>query len=134
MVKRILMLLCQGLAGRGWCRGDAFIVGAIGVVVALTVVFILFPVAIILTSAFRDEEDTFALAQFADKFFDRSVWGLDCLSSTLRCGVAWNTLILAIAVGFGATALGRWWRRALDGALPACCAFWRCCRSLRRRL
>jgi len=33
-----LMLLCQGLAGRGWCRGDAFIVSAIGVVVALTVI------------------------------------------------------------------------------------------------
>ena len=101
-----LMLLCQGLAGRGWCRGDAFIVGAIGVVVALTVIFVLFPVVIILTSAFRDDEGAFALAQFADKFFDRSVWGLDCLGSTLRCGVAWNTLILAIAVGFGATALG----------------------------
>src|SRR6266852_4627321 len=43
-----LMLLCQGLAGRGWCRGDAFIVGAIGVVVALTVIFVLFPVVIIL--------------------------------------------------------------------------------------
>ena len=101
-----LMLLCQGLAGRGWCRGDAFIVGSIGVVVALTVIFVLFPVVIILTSAFRDDEGAFALAQFADKFFDRSVWGLDCLGSTLRCGVAWNTLILAIAVGFGATALG----------------------------
>ncbi len=101
-----LMLLCQGLAWRGWCRGDAFIVGAIGAVVALTVIFVLFPVVIVLASAFRDEEGAFALAQFAEKFFDRSVWGFDCLSSTLRCGVAWNTLILAIAVGFGATALG----------------------------
>ena len=25
-----LMLTCYGLAGRGWCRGDAFVVGAIG--------------------------------------------------------------------------------------------------------
>src|SRR5260370_5513337 len=100
------MLLCQGLRGRGWCRGDAFIIGAIGAVVALTVIFVLFPVVIVLTSAFRDDEGAFALAQFADKFFDRSVWGLDCLDSTLRCGVAWNTLVLAIAVGFGATALG----------------------------
>jgi len=66
----------------------------------------LFPVLIILASAFRDQEGAIALAQFSDKFFDRSVWGLDCLGSTLRCGVAWNTLILAIAVGFGATALG----------------------------
>src|SRR5258706_373818 len=41
--------------------------------------------------SFRDDEGAFALAQFADKFFDHSVWGLDCLGSTLRCGVAWNT-------------------------------------------
>src|SRR5258707_1392217 len=101
-----LMVVCHVFAGRGWCRSDAFIVGVIGVVVALTVIFVLFPVVIILTSAFRDDEGAFALAQFADKFFDRSVWGLDCLGSTLRCGVAWNTLVLAIAVGFGATALG----------------------------
>jgi len=69
-----LMLLCQGLAGRGWCRGDAFIVGAIGVVVALTVIFVLFPVVIILTSAFRDDEGAFALAQFARSLGQNSVY------------------------------------------------------------
>jgi predicted lysophospholipase L1 biosynthesis ABC-type transport system permease subunit len=30
-----LMLLCRGLAARGWCRGDAFVTSAIGLVVAL---------------------------------------------------------------------------------------------------
>jgi iron(III) transport system permease protein len=101
-----LMLLCQGLAGRGWCRGDAFIVSSIGSVVALTVIFVFFPVTTILTSALRDEAGGAAVGQFVSKFFDRSVWGLDCVTSGLRCGVAWNTLFLAILVGFGSTALG----------------------------
>jgi len=101
-----LMLLCHGLAARGWCRGDAFVVSAIGVVIALTIIFVFFPIAIILTSAVKDESGALALSVFAAKFFDRSVWGLDCIASGLRCGVAWNTLFLAVLVGFGTTALG----------------------------
>ena len=101
-----LILLCHGLAARGWCRGDAFVVSAIGLVIASTMIFVFFPVAIILTSAIKDDSGALALGVFAEKFFDRSVWGLDCIASNLRCGVAWNTLFLAVLVGFGTTALG----------------------------
>jgi iron(III) transport system permease protein len=101
-----LMLLCHGLAGRGWCRGDTFVVGAIGSVVALTALFVFFPVTIILTSAIQDDSGALALGVFAEKFFDRSIWGLHCLGSGLHCGVAWNTLLLAVLVGIGTTALG----------------------------
>jgi iron(III) transport system permease protein len=101
-----LMLLSHGLAARAWCRGDAFVVSAIALVVALIAVFVFFPVTTILASAFQDNAGTFSLAAFADKFFDQSVWGLDCLTSGLRCGVAWNTLFLAVLVGVGTTALG----------------------------
>src|SRR6185295_18098686 len=101
-----LMLLCHGLAARGWCRGDAFVVGAIGSVVALTIIFVFFPVATILTSAVKDDSGALALGQFGAKFFDNSIWGLDCVTSSLRCGVAWNTLFLAVLVGFGTTGLG----------------------------
>lgn len=101
-----LILLCQGLAARGWCRGDAFVVGAIGTIVALITAFVFFPIATILASAFRDNAGAFAPGAFAAKFIDRSVWGLDCLTANLRCGVAWNTLFLAILVGVGSTVLG----------------------------
>ncbi len=101
-----LMLLCQGLAGRGWCRGDAFIVGSIAMVVATVGIFVFFPVFQILISALKDDQDNLALGVFAAKFFDNSVWGLDCLYSSLRCGVAWNTLFLAIVVGAGSTLFG----------------------------
>ncbi|HEX8666391.1 MAG TPA: iron ABC transporter permease [Beijerinckiaceae bacterium] len=101
-----LMLLSHGLAARAWCRGDAFVVSAIALVVALIAVFVFFPVTTILASAFQDNAGNLSAAAFAEKFFDQSVWGLDCLTSGLRCGVAWNTLFLAVLVGVGTTALG----------------------------
>ncbi|NBJ12644.1 ABC transporter permease [Microvirga arsenatis] len=101
-----LIVLCHGLAARGWCRGDAFVTSSIGVVIALITVFVFFPVTTILASAFADNNGNFAPAEFVAKFLDKSIWGLDCLSSNLRCGVAWNTLFLGLLVGVGTTALG----------------------------
>src|SRR5215207_9255066 len=101
-----LMLLCHGLAARAWCRGDVFVVASIALVVALIALFVFFPVTTILASAFQDKAGGFSPAAFLDKFTESSVWGLDCLSGGLRCGVAWNTLFLAVAVGIGSTVLG----------------------------
>ncbi|HHS89628.1 MAG TPA: iron ABC transporter permease, partial [Rhodobacteraceae bacterium] len=44
-------------------------------------------------------------AIFLSKLFDDRIWGLGCLAGS-RCGVAWNSLFLAIAVGAITTALG----------------------------
>jgi iron(III) transport system permease protein len=101
-----LIILCHGLAARGWCRGDAFVTSSIGIVIALIIVFVFFPVSTILASAFADNNGNFAPLEFVAKFMDRSIWGLDCLTSDLRCGVAWNTLFLGLLVAFGTTALG----------------------------
>ena len=102
----LLIILCHGLAALGWCRGDSFVTSSIGVVIALIIVFVFFPVTTILASAFADNSGNFAPYEFFEKFLDRSIWGLDCLSSDLRCGVAWNTLFLGLLVGVGTTALG----------------------------
>ena len=101
-----LMLLCEGLAMRGFCRGDGFTVGAIGLVVATIAAFVFFPILVVLTSAFQDNAGHFAPARFFAALFDSSIWGLDCLRSSLRCGVAWNTLFLALLVAAGSTLLG----------------------------
>jgi iron(III) transport system permease protein len=101
-----LMLLCHGLAARGHSRGDAFLTGAVGLVVGLVVLFVFFPVATVLVSAVRDDAGAFAPRLFVVKAFDRSIWGLDCLTGPLRCGVAWNTLFLAVLVGVATTLLG----------------------------
>lgn len=101
-----VMLLTQGLARRGFCRGDAFTTSAIGLIVALIGLFVIFPVAEILVSAFKDEAGRFAPVEFTAKFFDSSIWGLGCVVGGTNCGVAWNTLLLAVVVGVGTTALG----------------------------
>jgi iron(III) transport system permease protein len=101
-----LVLLCHGLAARGWVKGDAFLASAIGLVVALVTVFVFLPIGTVLASAVRDDAGALALGALAGKLLDRSVWGLDCLTGPLRCGVAWNTLFLAVLVAAGTTLLG----------------------------
>ena len=59
-----LVLLCHGLAARGFMKGDAFLTSTIGLVVGLVVVFVFWPVATVLSSAVRDEGGALAPAVF----------------------------------------------------------------------
>ena len=102
----LMMLLANGLAARGWCRGDVFVVASIAWIVALTGFFVFFPVGKVLASAFLDRAGAFDAAGFAAKITDGSIWGLGCLGAGRQCGVAWNTLALAIVVGLASTLLG----------------------------
>src|SRR6266446_2496871 len=102
----LLMLFCVGLAAKGAFNGDRFVSGGIGAVVALVVVFVFFPVSRVLVGAVEDSSGAFAPSEFWAKLSAREVWGLDCLSSSAGCGVAWNTLILGVLVGASTTALG----------------------------
>jgi len=102
----LLLLLCHGLAYRGVCRGDLFTTSAIGIVILLIGLFIFFPVSIILKSALVDQSGALAPSAFVARFFDSSIWGLGCVTSNTNCGVAWNTLILAVLCGVITTLLG----------------------------
>ncbi len=101
-----LFFTTQGLAARGAVKGDVFVVGAIGLILAIVALFIFFPVTQILASAFRDDDGVYALSIFFPKLFSRKIWGLHCLYSAVGCGVAWNSLFLALLVGAGTTILG----------------------------
>jgi iron(III) transport system permease protein len=106
MATAFLFLFTQGIAARGAVNGDVFVVSAIGGVVALVSVFVFFPIAKMLTAAFITEEQTYSAVVFFSKFLDDRLWGLACLTSGAKCGVAWNSLFLAIIVGALTTALG----------------------------
>lgn len=100
-----LFLFTQGIAARGAVNGDVFVVSAIGGVIVIVATFVFFPIAKMLIAAFITEDGGYSVMVFAAKFFDDRLWGLGCLAGT-RCGVAWNSLFLAILVGFITTALG----------------------------
>lgn len=101
-----LFLLTRGLALRGLVAGDAFVAGSLGLVIALTLLFIGLPVLQMLIIPFKVEGGGWALAPFVDRLLDPKIWRLSCLTTGASCGVAWNTLALAITVGLLTTLLG----------------------------
>ena len=102
----LLVLLCHGLAYRGFCRGDLFTTSTVGVVVLLISLFIFLPVATILRSALVDNNGSWALGEFVDRLLSSTIWGLGCLGGGTACGVAWNTLVLGVLTGVITTLLG----------------------------
>ena len=106
LASSFLFLLTQGIAARGAINGDVFVVGAIGFVIAIVGAFVFLPIVNMLMSAFITEDGSYSFLVFAGKFFDDRLWGLSCLIGPGRCGVAWNSLFLAVCVGFLTTVLG----------------------------
>jgi iron(III) transport system permease protein len=100
-----LFLFTQGVAARGAVNGDVFVTAAIGGVIAVVTIFVFFPIAKMLLAAFVTDDGGYSVLGFFPKFMDSRIWGLGCLQGG-RCGVAWNSLILAILVGILTTALG----------------------------
>ena len=101
-----LFLLTRGLALRGLVAGDAFVAGSLGLVIALTLLFIGLPVLQMLIIPFKAEGGGWAFAPFVDRLLDPKIWRLSCLTTGAGCGVAWNTLALGITVGLLSTLLG----------------------------
>ena len=100
------MILSLGLADRGFFKGDAFVAGAFVAVGTLVAVFTFFPVVKILIQAIQDSDGAFSSSAFVARLATEKIWGLSCIAGSRRCGVAWNTLLLATACAIGCTALG----------------------------
>lgn len=102
----LLMIAAFGTARRGFFKGDLFVASAVVGCSALLLLFIAFPVTKALYGAFLNEEGHWALGAIFDRIGNERVWGLNCLSGGVRCGVAWNTLFLALLTATGTTLLG----------------------------
>ena len=100
-----LFLLTGGAALLGACRGDMFVTGMIGLIIALISLFVLMPVGHVMIRAFMDPSGAFSIGALLSRMGDSRIWGLNCLSGG-RCGVAWNTLYLAAMTATCCTALG----------------------------
>ncbi|MGZ5217926.1 MAG: ABC transporter permease [Caldimonas sp.] len=102
----LLMLLGCGVAATGRFRGDAFVACAVVLCSALLLLFVALPVAVALAGAFVDDAGRFSLVAIAARLGNERTWGLGCLAGGVRCGVAWNTLFLALVTAVGTMVLG----------------------------
>ena len=100
-----LFVFTQGIAARGAVNGDVFVTGAIGGVIAVVTIFVFYPILIMMLAAFATDDGGYSVLGFFPKLFDDRIWSLGCLTGG-RCGVAWNSLFLAVVVGVLSTLLG----------------------------
>lgn len=97
--------LAAGLAARGSFHGDPFLATSLVTVTGLVALFTLFPLAVVSMTALADHDGLFAPSAFLERLGTGRVWGLGCLGGGARCGVAWNTLALALLAATGCTVL-----------------------------
>jgi len=102
----LLMLLGAGIARLGFFRGDVFVAGAVVFCAVLLALFVALPVGKSLIGAFLGEDGGFAPEALAARLGHERVWGLGCLAGAVHCGVAWNTLLLALLTATGTTVMG----------------------------
>jgi len=101
-----LFLFSTGLAARGYFRSDVFVAGAVVLVAVLVGLFTFFPVARILTSAAQADGGAPSVGALVGRLGTAKIWRLDCLGGGRQCGVAWNTLALALLTAITTTGLG----------------------------
>ncbi len=101
-----LFLLSLGFAARGAVGGDVFVVSCITFVVAIVSLFIFMPILQMLANAMITADGGYSAGLFASKLLSGKLWDLNCIFANGRCGVAWNSLLLAVLVGVISTLLG----------------------------
>ena len=107
----LVVLLGAGIARLGYFRGDRFVAAAVLLSGTLLLLFVVLPVAKALVGAFQDDGGAWSALALADRLGHPRVWGLGCLKlghagGAVGCGVAWNTLFLALITAAGTTAMG----------------------------
>ncbi|MDI1246484.1 MAG: iron ABC transporter permease [Rhodoferax sp.] len=102
----LVMITAFGVARRGYFKGDLFIASAVVSCSVLLLLFIAFPVTKALYGAFLNEEGHWAVSAIFERIGHERVWGLNCLAGGVRCGVAWNTLFLALLTATGTVIMG----------------------------
>jgi iron(III) transport system permease protein len=104
-IAALLFTLTIAMSQTGKGRGDAFVVSMIGLIIMLVGVFVFYPVMHILIRAF-EVQGGYSFTSFFPRFFSSDIWGLHCIVSSRSCGVAINSLFLAVLTGVGTTLLG----------------------------
>lgn len=103
----LLFILTTGISGLGRGRGDAFITGMIGAIIALVGIFVFYPMSFILIRAFELRGGAgLGISEFLPRFFAAEIWSPACLTGRGFCGAALNSLMLGLATATGTTLMG----------------------------
>jgi iron(III) transport system permease protein len=101
-----LLLAADGAAGLGHLQGDRFAAASLLAMAALVGLFVFLPLARVLAAALAAPDGQPSPEALVGRLTAEKIWTLACLSSARSCGVAWNTVLLALLTATGTTALG----------------------------
>jgi iron(III) transport system permease protein len=102
----LVLLAAFGIARLGYFRGDLLVSAAVIATGVLMALFVAYPVGRALAGAFVSEKGHWSWGALLARVATERVWGLGCLAGDGRCGVAVNTLALALLTAAGTTVLG----------------------------
>jgi iron(III) transport system permease protein len=94
----LVVLLCHGLAMRGFVRGDTFIASLLGACVAMAGVFVAYPLVRLFLSAFVDTAGRFSLSALASRLAASGLWSV--VGNTLQLGLMTASAATVLALGF----------------------------------
>jgi len=101
-----VLLAAEGMAALGHLRGDRFAASCLLLITVLVGLFVFLPLARVLAAAVQAPDGALSLGALVSRLTAEKIWSLACLRSTRSCGVAWNTLGLALLTATGTTVLG----------------------------
>ena len=90
----------------GAFKSDSTIAGTVCIISVLLLIFVVYPLGRMLLVAFVDDTGAWVGATAMTRFFNEDIWGVGCVTGEVRCGVAINSLVLAILAGLGSTIFG----------------------------
>jgi iron(III) transport system permease protein len=102
----LVLLAAEALARRGALRGDRFAVASLLTIALLVAVFVFLPLSKVMAAAVQGAGGRIDVPALWSRLTAEKIWTLACLSSARSCGVAWNTLVLALITAAGTTMLG----------------------------
>jgi iron(III) transport system permease protein len=102
----LMFVATEGAALKGGFNGDRFVAGAVGLLAACIFLFTIWPVLTMLGQALIVRSELSVAAALGERLFNAKIWGLGCLLESTSCGVAWNSLVLALVTAATCTVLG----------------------------
>jgi iron(III) transport system permease protein len=102
----LTLQLSRGFAAAGAFKADRWVAATTVSIFAAVLLFVFFPVAKVLVSAFVNRAGEVDLALATTRFLAPDIWSLACLTGDASCGVVANTVILGVLTGGLSTFLG----------------------------